>query len=310
MIQDAREIPAGRELECDLCIIGGGPAGITIAKELAGTSTRVILIESGDRKETAQARDLYRGFAEPKDSHEPLEENRRRQLGGATSAWGGRCIPFDAIDFEKRDWVPNSGWPVTRAQMDQFFARALRLCEGGEYKFNAEEAFPGRQKEIIKGFDGRDVVSNPMERWGPPTHFGKRYERDLQTAANINVLLNATCLHIQLAGNAKRVERIEVSSFERNKFFIKARNYVVACGGLENARLLLASNDVMKTGIGNHADKLGRYYMAHLFGSLAVAELRDNGEGISFSDLSATAGRSIAVGDFGSRPKRSRQIGC
>jgi choline dehydrogenase-like flavoprotein len=282
MIEDARKIPAGRELDCDLCVIGGGPAGITIAKELAGTSARVILLESGDRKETARARDLFRGFADPSNSHEPLEENRRRQWGGATSAWGGRCIPFDPIDFERRDWVPNSGWPFTRKDLDPFYARALRLCEAGEYKFNAEEAFPQKQREMLRGFDGPDVVSNPMERWGPPTHFGKRYASDLQAAANITVFLNATCLHIQLAPNGKQVHRIEASSFERNKFFIKARYFVLACGGLENARLLLASNDVMKTGIGNHSDKLGRYYMAHLFGSFAVAQLRDNGDNFIF----------------------------
>jgi choline dehydrogenase-like flavoprotein len=283
MIHDAREVPAGKILECDLCIVGGGPAGITIAKELAGTSQKVILVEAGDKKETAQARDLYRGFVEPELSHEPLEENRRRQWGGATSAWGGRCIPFDAIDFEKRDWVPHSGWPLTKAQLDPYFARANRLCEAGDYKFRSEEAFPEKQREMIAGFDGADVVSNQLERWGPPTHFGKRYARDLAAGGNVTVFLNANCLHIQLNPAGKRVEQIEVASFEKNKFFIKARYFVIACGGLETARLLLASNDVMKSGIGNHSDNLGRYYMAHLFGAVATAKLKDNTRGFIYN---------------------------
>src|SRR5438552_11551616 len=76
MIEDARAVPVGKVFQCDLCIVGGGPAGISIAKELAGSSSSVILIEAGGRKETAQARDLYRGYAEPESSHEPLEENR------------------------------------------------------------------------------------------------------------------------------------------------------------------------------------------------------------------------------------------
>lgn len=282
MIQDARKIPAGQVFSCDICIIGGGPAGISIAKELAGTTTRVIQIEAGDWKETAAARDLYRGFVAPESSHEPLEENRRRQWGGATAAWGGRCIPFDAIDFEKRSWVPHSGWPITKSDLDPFFARALRLCEAGEYKFRADEALPGTQREIIAGFDGADVVSHPLERWGPPTHFGKRYAKDLQTAANMTVLFNANCLHIQLDPGATRVTQIKVASFARNEFFVKARFFVVACGGLENARLLLASNDVMKAGIGNHSDNLGRYYMAHLFGAVAYAKLRDNTKGFIY----------------------------
>jgi choline dehydrogenase-like flavoprotein len=282
MIDDARSIPRGKTLTCDVCIIGGGPAGITIAKELAGTATRVIQLEAGGRKETAQGRDLYRGFAEPKNSHEPLEENRRRNWGGATSAWGGRCIPFDAVDFEKRDWVPHSGWPVTKAQMDPFYARALTLCEAGEYKFRAEEAFPETQREIIAGFDGHDVVSNPMERWGPPTHFGKRYARELQAAANITVLLHANCLHLQLNPEGTRIEKVRAASFERNEFFVEAKIFVLACGGLENARLLLASNDVIKAGVGNQSDNVGRYYMAHLFGAIATAKLRDNTRGFIF----------------------------
>ncbi|HWF18363.1 MAG TPA: GMC family oxidoreductase, partial [Verrucomicrobiae bacterium] len=204
------------------------------------------------------------------------------QWGGATAAWGGRCIPFDAIDFEKRSWVPHSGWPITKAQLDPFYARALALCEAGEYKFFTEETFPEKQREMIAGFDGPDVVSNRMERWGPPTHFGKRYARDLESASNVTVLFHANCQRIQLHSEGQRVEQITVASFERNEFFVRARFFVLACGGLENTRLLLASNDVMKTGIGNHSDKLGRYYMSHLFGALAMAKLRDNGGSFIF----------------------------
>lgn len=282
MFDDARKIPAGQVLQCDVCIVGGGPAGITIARELAGGAAKVILLESGGRKETAQARDLYRGFAEPKGSHEPLEENRRRVWGGATTAWGGRCIPFDSIDFEKRSWVPHSGWPITKAQLDPFYARAVKLCEAGEYRYTTEQAFPEKQREMIAGFDGPNVTSDRMERWGPPTHFGKRYARELESAQNITVLFHANCLHIQLQSDGQKVEQIRAASFERNEFFIRARVFVLACGGLENTRLLLASNDVMKAGIGNHSDKVGRFYMSHLFGSLAVARLRDNTSGFIF----------------------------
>jgi choline dehydrogenase-like flavoprotein len=282
MIGDARKIPAGTILRCDVCIVGGGPAGIAIARELAGSTASVILLESGGWKETAETRDLYRGHVEPTSSHEPLEENRRRQWGGASAAWGGRCIPFDAIDFEKRYWVPHSGWPITKAQLDPFYARALTLCEAGEYQFLAEETFPEKQHEMIAGFDGPDVVSNRMERWGPPTHFGKRYARELQSASNITILFHANCLRIRLHPEGRSVEQITVASFERNEFFIEARFFVLACGGLENTRLLLASNDVMKNGIGNHSDKLGRHYMSHLFGALAMARLRDNGSGFIF----------------------------
>jgi choline dehydrogenase-like flavoprotein len=283
MFDDATHIPAGTIRQCDVCIIGGGPAGITAALGFIGTSSRIILLEGGSRKETASARDLYRGFADPHSSHEPLEENRRRQWGGTSSAWGGRCIPLDAIDFERRDWVPHSGWPISKSELDPFYAKALTLCEAGQYQFDARIAFPETQPEMIAGFDGRDVISHPLERWGPPTHFGKRYAADLKSADNITVLLNANCLHVQLRPNGGQVEEITVASFQKNKFFVRARHFIIAGGGLETTRLLLASNDVMQSGIGNHSDNLGRYYMSHLFGALAVATLKKNGREFIFN---------------------------
>jgi len=282
MIRNASAIPADTLLECDLCIVGGGAAGISIAKELAGTHHRVILLEGGGKSESAASRDLYRGTAWPEKSHEPLEENRRRQWGGSTAAWGGRCIPLDPVDFEKRDWIPHSGWPLTRADLDPFFARANILCEAGAPNYDAREVFSGGQQEIISGFDGDDVVSWPLERWGPPTHFGRRYAKDLASAENISVLLGANCLHIQLAENGSEVTRVDAASFGGNRFSVKARHFVVACGGLENARLLLNSNDVHKNGIGNGRDRVGRYYMSHLFGAFAWARLRDIDHGFIY----------------------------
>ena len=282
MIQDAKGIGLGEVLSCDVCIVGGGAAGISIAKELAATSWRVFVLEGGARKETPQARSLYRGFTDPDSSHEPLEENRRRQLGGTTSVWGGRCVLFDEIDFEKREWVGRSGWPFAKSEIDPYYARAMRLCEAGQCQFRPEEALPGTQPEMIAGFDGGAVVSSALERWGPPTRFGTRYYRDLRSSTNVTAFLNANCIHLQLNSVGDRIKQIEVASFAKNRFMVKARLFVLACGGLETARLLLASNDVKRHGIGNHSDKLGRYYMSHLHGAVAVASLRNHTKGFLY----------------------------
>ena len=89
--------PHGSVTDCDLLIIGSGPAGITVASAMAGTACRVVLLESGGPRETPEKRDLLRGYVWPQGSHEPLENNRRRQFGGTSTAWGGRCIPFDQV---------------------------------------------------------------------------------------------------------------------------------------------------------------------------------------------------------------------
>lgn len=277
MIEDAHSIPDGTVLECDLCIIGGGPAGITIAHELRNSGKSIILLESGGEKETQPAMDLNKGYAASPSSHEPLEENRRRVWGGATSAWGGRCIPFDSVDFEKRDWVSHSGWPFPKTELDPYYARAMQLCEAGKYECSVEEAFPGRQSEMIAGFDDAEVVSNRLERWGPPTHFGKRYAADLRAAKTVRVFLHANCLGLRMDESGAHILSVDAASEPGKAFSIRPKRCVLACGTLENTRLLLASNDVAKAGIGNQSGALGRYYMSHLFGAVASVKVHDTG---------------------------------
>ncbi|MDR6758897.1 choline dehydrogenase-like flavoprotein [Mycoplana sp. BE70] len=275
-------VPAGTILECDVLIVGSGPAGITIAMELAGSSLRTILLESGGERETAQSRDLLRGSVHPAGSHEPLETNRRRVFGGTSTAWGGRCIPFDPIDFERRPWIPYSGWPLEWRDVQPYFARAAFLCEVGEPMFDASAAFADRQAEMIAGFDGGGVVSSPLERWGPPTNFAKRYGPLLDKYANLTTVLNATVVGLKFDPEAGCVEYAEVASGPEHRFIVRARRIVLACGAIENARLLLASNDVASAGLGNAFDRVGRFYMSHPSGMHAWSRLTDPGDSFIF----------------------------
>lgn len=282
MISSATEVPTGSEVSCDICIIGGGPAGITLAREFMGTSLRTILLESGGRKETEQSRELLRGYVQPPGSHEPLEESRRRQFGGTSVAWGGRCVPLDEIDFEQRPWIPHSGWPIAASVVSAYLPRAITLCEAGPAVFDAAEAFPEAQLEMILGFDGSDVTTSRLERWGPPTNFAARYEKSLKQADGTIVLLNATALHLGFDASSRRVQTVEVATTAQHRFKVRAGTVVLACGGLENARLLMASDDVVHPGIGNERDNVGRFYMAHPEGAFSFVQLRDPHNGLIY----------------------------
>ena len=277
MMEDARSIPSGTEIKGDVCIIGGGAAGITVAMELANRGKKVILLSGGSRRERAEDRDLYRGSTLPRSAqpaHEPLDQNRRRVWGGTTSVWGGRCVPLDEIDFSERSHVPFSGWPLTFGDLRPYLVRANRVCEAGAFAYSAAEALPGRPPEMIAGFDGLDLVTNRIERWSPPTRFGRRYEATLKAAPRVRVLVGAHALHIQLdRDGGRRVAHIRAATRPGHAFEVIASSYVLACGGLENPRLLLASNDVHGNGIGNQHGNVGRYYMSHLVGVLGEVTL-------------------------------------
>jgi choline dehydrogenase-like flavoprotein len=276
MIANAESIAPGESLSCDVCVIGGGAAGITAALELGGAGVQVILLEAGGKKWDARCQDLYKGTILNPSMHAPLDEYRHRRLGGTTTVWGGRCIPFDKIDFEPRNYVPYSGWPITQKDLEPYYRRAQRYCDCGDYAYDVHEAVPDAPPDMIPGFTDGDVSTSVLERFSLPTNFGKAYFGQLKRASNIKVLINANCLAIHVTKDGKRVTSMEVSSLRKNRFHVKAKAIVLAAGGLEVARLLFVSNQTHKEGIGNQSGWLGRGYMSHLSGSICEIKVSGN----------------------------------
>lgn len=265
----------GQTLDADICIVGSGPAAISMALQLDASPLSVIVLTGGGWSETVANQDLYRGSVSPAGSHESLEENRRRQFGGTSSAWGGRCIPFEPVDFKARSWVPDSGWPITYDELAPYYYPAAELCQIGRFEFDAQRAFPDGRPEIVAGLDSEALVSYPLERWSPPVHFGKAYRAALEKSTNIRVLMDAHVLTIETADDPTVVSHVAVS-VGGVAVSVTARHFVLATGGIENARLLLTStNDRFPTGLGNQHDNVGRYYMVHLSGVYAEVKLRD-----------------------------------
>jgi choline dehydrogenase-like flavoprotein len=282
MIDDARKIAAGTRIEADLCILGGGPAAIATALEYMKSGKSVVLVPGGGPSQTPSAIDLYRGRVTPSGSHEPIEENRLRMWGGTGTVWGGRLVPFDSIDYEQRDWVPHSGWPIDPDEITRYLGEACALSEGGAAAFDARQVFPDRQAELIRGFDNQDFATWPLERWSVPTDYSRRYDNEFRETTNARVLLHAHCTHIQLEPDGGSVDHVRVACRPGHEFQVSAERFVLACGALENARLLLASRDVATSGIGNAQDLVGRYYQSHRFGVCGTAELKLPAEGFIY----------------------------
>ncbi|HZZ75627.1 MAG TPA: GMC family oxidoreductase [Puia sp.] len=272
MIIPPKKYKAGTVIETDICIIGGGPAAISLALSFLNLHSKIIILTGGTWKERSRHRALNKGVIDPVGSHEPLEENRRRVFGGGTSVWGGRCVPFDPIDFEKRSWIPNSGWPITYDQVEQYFERSLQFCEAGENNFDARVVFPGKNPEIIPGMDNEDMVSYKLERWSAPTRFAHRYKHILKGNRNVDIYLDAHVTNINVEHYAEQVDSVTVV-INGSEIKVKADKFVLAAGGIENPRLLLSSKSAFHPrGIGNQHDNVGRYYMCHLMGTFGAVD--------------------------------------
>lgn len=274
MIKDANHIPAGTTLSTDICIIGAGPAGVSLALALQDSNLDIILLESGSDRPDAATQTLYEGSVVDDRLHPPTAHYRVRQLGGSSTIWGGRCMPMDAIDFEQRDYIAHSGWPISLADLMPYYPQANELCEAGEFAYTASTAFrPERpMRPMIGGFHSDVFSTDTLERFSCPTDFGKRYQRRLQRG-KVRVFFNANAGSLPNAGNGRLAGPVPVKTLAGNHFTVDARTYVIATGGLETARLLLASPGASGNGLGNAHDVVGRYYMSHLAGTTGTVDL-------------------------------------
>ena len=168
--------------------------------------------------------------------------------------------------FRSRPWVPNSGWPISYAEVLPFYDRAMVLCEAGPFAFDAGTVFGADQSALIDDFDDEAISTSNLERWSPPTNFAKRYKAELRKAPRVQIIMGGHAVHIQLSADGNSVKHIVASAGGEHKFFVTGRSYVLAAGGLENPRLMLNSDDVHSAGIGNSAGLVGSCYMSHLTG--------------------------------------------
>jgi choline dehydrogenase-like flavoprotein len=270
MIVHGRDIVDGGPLDCDICIAGAGPAGITLACELEASGLSIILLEAGDSRFSPAAQAGLEGEVAPGNPHTPPTMYRRRVLGGASSIWGGRCVPLDPIDLEPRDYVGLSGWPISWDVLRACYDRAQPYFDAGAFDYEVAGALGPGAPPTISGFDDPDILTDQIERFSPPTDFGKRYAGQLHSARNIRVVTGAEALRVTTQGAA--VTAVEAAVGDQ-RLTVRARRFVLAMGGLEIPRLLMNSDATARGGLGNEGGALGRYYMCHLENTLGRLQL-------------------------------------
>jgi len=167
---------------------------MTAAHEFLDRGLTVMLLEAGGMRLEKKTQDLYKGEIGDK-RHGDLERYRHRRMGGTTTVCGGRCAPFDEVDFERRSHVPYSGWPIGKRDMDPYYERAHEYCHLGEYSYTARDSLLGNL-ELIPGFRSSQVLSDRLWRFSPPTDFGKEYLQPMAQSHNITVCLHANALKL------------------------------------------------------------------------------------------------------------------
>jgi choline dehydrogenase-like flavoprotein len=262
MFVDGRGVGNGDVLEADVAIVGAGAAGITLALELEAAGMRVLLIESGDRLLETETQLLYRGENVGLPYFD-LVSARLRYLGGSTNHWSGTCRPFGEFDLASHAWIPGSGWPIAIGDIEPHYERASDLC-----------GLPSTDWSIDTWIERSSYPVLPLERERIESRvaqnvrarrrrFARNYDGDLERSSTTTVALNTNLVEIELDDDAQTVSGLLLRTLTGVEFRARARNYVIAAGGIENPRLLLASTSRVPDGIGNGQDLVGRYFLEH-----------------------------------------------
>ena len=289
----------------DVCIVGSGPAGITVARNLP-QSLSVALVEAGGFDYDAEQQKHYGGETSglPPDY---LTATRSRLFGGSSFCWGGVCRPLDAYDMERKDWLEASvAWPFGRDELVPHYDRASKLL--GLQSFFAE----GRERRGLTRDPAHSegLVLVPFQHSEPTLRFGTAFRDELARAPNITVFLNTSALAFDSAPGGD-VRRLEVIDQAKRRTAIAARYFVLATGGIENARILLNSTNAHPGGLGNRHDQLGRYFMSHtpVWGAGQVLFADSPAREIE-SRIRATKGRiCLSLGDDVKRRERLLNLG-
>lgn len=253
-------------LQTDICIVGAGPAGITIALGLADQRCSVILLEAGGLDPTEEGQAHYFGTMIGR-AYPPLDACRIRSFGGTSNSWGGWCAALDSLDFENRPWLRGSGWPFSKKDLEGDYRSAWSVCGQNA----ALQSDSSDSQRCISG-----SIFEKVEFRISPIRFGQVYRKHLARAKNVSVILNANVFDIRLKStNAREVDVLRVATPSKKRFSVGARYFVIAAGGIENARLLLASRNSRSVGVGNEHDLVGRYFCDHLhfFGPTCAIDL-------------------------------------
>ncbi len=261
---DFHELSSESNLVSDICIIGSGPAGATIARELERSGLQVILLESGgiERQPLADALNEIESIGWPRVLDQWLVCNRI--VGGTSHTWAGRCSPFDEIDFARRGWVAHSGWPFDLDHMRPYLERTPTYLGPGAGADYADDRFwslagrlapkPVLNEELLCPFFWQ--FSRAHENRYDNVRFGPELVANLP--ANVRLITKATVIQLDLNSSGRAIESVEVAALNGSRHTVRAPT-VALCAAASRMPGCCSPRPRSRSGIGNQRDLVGRF---------------------------------------------------
>lgn len=274
----------GLKRPADVAIAGAGPVGIKLALDLADAGLDVLLIDSGRDGYDPAAQALSDATIADPAHHAAMSLSVRRGFGGTSRLWGGRAVAFDDLDFGERAAAPGAAWPIGPDDVRPWYATASTFLDSGPPVFDAP--WPGRPD------DAEGLRLTALERWCAHPDMRRVHGRAVARHPRIRLALSSTVLRVTVEGDGQQVRCLYVAHGDQ-RIVVTAKAYVIATGGVETARLLLASRAERPALFGGPDGALGRHYMGHAFGSIADIQFTDPAADRQFDFVKDAHGRYV-----------------
>jgi choline dehydrogenase-like flavoprotein len=265
-------------LSISVCVIGSGPAGGIVAGELALAGIDVLLLESGNKAPDYDPNPMVREL--DVTGGPTMRFGFSKQFGGSTNLWSGRVAPFDAIDFEKRSWVPNSGWPFSREEITPYYNRAASILDIGEHSYFEQLNYSSQNgtefaKKLAKDLQTGDMEAKQFLWTDNPFNVREYLIEIMKKTSSLKVVLNAPVQRLHENKEGTHIDHAVVKTSSGKTIDIKAKIFVLAAGGIETPRILLNSKNRRESGVGNDYDNVGRYFSTHPKADMAALILKE-----------------------------------
>jgi len=236
----------------DVCIVGTGPAGITLARKLSKAGQSVILLEAGGLNYSDESQALYECESVGHDGWPQF--TRLRYFGGTSNHWSGRCRPFDPSDFDKKIINGLPGWPIRHGDIEPYLEEAMDIVD-----LDRGQGFKTLHDELLDNNFYSDAFAH-----SPPTRFKEKYLPEIEQSKNIDCFYNANAIDLVLDRSHQVITKIKISNYKQHHTLVAANKFILCLGGIETPRFMLNCNNQIKSGIGNGNDMVGRCFMEHL----------------------------------------------
>lgn len=262
MYINGKTLSSSRKFTADVCVLGAGVAGITMANELAKKGLSVCLLEAGGETRDEKVQKSAKANSVPSIYPDPMS-SRLRMLGGTSNHWANNTSPLSPIDFEKREGFDVSGWPIRYEDLLPYYDKAAEYCGAGNDGYDPKYWHNKFSTAPVIGSDNPTLKLGMAKASVPPTRFFKEHGETLKLNNKVTIISYAEVVSLKYSNSRKSIDYIEFKSPNNVSHTVESGRYVMAFGGLENARMLLHFNNLNNNEMGNQGGSVGAYFMDH-----------------------------------------------